>query len=220
MVSFGCKKGNIPHYTISRLVKSDTASKLTININSRLNQAQLLAIATKVKADSAKLPKLQINYLLSGHSDKGTGLNNYYAVAKYPDGATTNMQDTLKDDDGNIVRLKVNGLSAQIAKKLINLNPKEIEGKTVLGRYVDDNNQTLIVPFMNKAGTKTEIYVIELDTTGKVVSATVPVVVVKDGVKKLLVTQHGDYITIKDSLLTQYAVDDFGLPYNSIRSGL
>jgi hypothetical protein len=59
-----------------------------------------------------------------------------------------------------------------------------------------------------------------LDTTGKVVSATIPTVVTKDGIEKWFVTDRGDYITIKDSILTQYSIDDLGIPYNSIKSGL
>ena len=220
MVTFGCTKKEVPHYTISRVVKSDTASKLTVNIKGRLNQADLLSITSKIKADSAALPNLQLCYLLPGHNDKNTIVNNFYAIAKYPNTAVVNMQDTLKDADGNVVRLKITGLSDKAAKELLALNPKEIQGKNVLGRFVDDNNQTVIIPFTEPNDPKKELYIIELDAAGKVVSATVPMLDNKDGVEKWVVSHRGDYCTIKDSVLTQYSVDDLGLPYNSIKSGI
>lgn len=220
LVAFGCKKREVPHYTISRLVKSDTASKLTVNINGRLSQADLLSIATKIKADSSALTDLQLCYMLPGHNDKNTSANNFYAIARYPKAAVATMQDTLKDGDGNVVRLKITGLSDKAAKQLLALNPKEIQGKNILGRFVDDNNQTVIIPFTEPNDPKHELYIIELDMEGKVVSATVPMRDNRDGVEKLIVTHRGDYCTLKDSVLTQYSVDDMGVPYNSIKSGI
>jgi hypothetical protein len=221
LVAFGCtKKREVPHYTISKLVKSDTVSKLIVNINKRLSQTDLLSIAAKVKEDSAALTNLQLCYLLPGHNDKNTGDNNFYATAKYPNKDKSTAQDTLKDADGNAVRLQITGLSEHIAKQLLGLNPKEIAGKNILGRFVDDYNQTVIIPFTDANDPKNELYIIELDTAGKVVSATVPMRDNKDGIEKLLVTHRGDYITLKDSVLTQYSIDDLGLPYNSIKSGI
>ena len=220
LVAFGCTKKKVPHYTISRLVKSDTASKLTVNINGRLNQDDLLSIASKIKSDSSALTNLQLCYMLPGHNDKNTSTNNFYAIAKYPNTAVVTMQDTLKDAEGNVVRLKITGLSDKAAKQLLGLNPKEIQGKNILGRFVDDNNQTVIIPFTEPNDPKHEIYIIELDAEGKVVSATVPMRDNRDGVEKLIVTHRGDYCTLKDSVLTQYSVDDLGVPYNSIKSGI
>ena len=220
LMTFGCAKKDVPKYTISRVVKSDTATLLTVNISSRLTESQLLSIAGKIKSDSSKLPNLQLCYLLNGHKDRNTSDNNFYAIAKYPNADKVIMQDTLKDTDGNFVRLKITGISAQVAKHLLELNPKEIAGKNIVGRFVDDNNHTLIVPFYEPADPKKELYVMELDTAGKVVSATVPMIVTKDGMERYVVSHRGDYITIKDSVLTQYSIDDAGLPYNSIKAGL
>lgn len=220
MLIFGCAKKDVPKYSISRVVKSDTASLLTVNISNRLNETQLLSIASQIKSDSSKLPNLQLCYLLTGHKDKNTSDNNFYAIAKYPNTDRVTMQDTLKDADGNVVRLKITGISAQIAKHLLELNPKEITGKNIVGRFIDDNNQTVIVPFYEPNDPKKELYVMELDTAGKVVSATVPMIVTKDGMERYLVSHRGDYITLKDSILTQYSIDDAGLPYNSIKAGL
>lgn len=220
LLACGCTKKDVPYYTISRVTKSDTASKVIVNIKARLTQAQLLSIAGKIRSDSTALPNLQLCYLLPGHSDKNTGSNNFYAVAKYPGAQVTTMQDTLKDTEGNIVRLKITGVSAQTAKKLIGFHPKELKDQNFYGHFIDDNNHTVIIPFRDLTDPKKEYYILELDTTGKVVSATIPTVVKKDGVEKWFVTDRGDYITIKDSVLTQYSIDDLGVPYNSIKSGM
>ncbi|WP_184545246.1 hypothetical protein [Mucilaginibacter sp. FT3.2] len=220
LLASACTKKNIPHYTIARVTKSDTASKVIVNIGSRLSETELLSIAGKIKADSATLTNLQVYYLLTGHNEKSTGPNNFYATAKYPSAQLATMQDTLKDNDGNVVRLKITGLSAQVAKKFITLIPKEISGQKILGHFIDDNNATLIIPFIDVVDPQKELHLLELDTAGKVVSATIPTVVNKDGIQQLMVTQRGDYITLKDSILTQYSIDDMGLPYNSIKSGL
>jgi hypothetical protein len=217
---FSCTKKEVPQYTISKVIKSDTASKMLVHINSRLTKDQLLSIAGKIKSDSSALPNLQLCYLLPGHSDKNTGSNNFYAIAKYPNAQMATMQDTLKDADGNIVRLKVTGVSAQTAKKLLALHPKELKDQNFFGHFIDDNNQTVIIPFRDFTDPKKELYILELDTTGKVVSATIPTVVKKDGEERWMVTDRGDYITLKDSILSQYSIDDLGLPYNSIKSGL
>ncbi|GAA3988187.1 hypothetical protein [Mucilaginibacter dorajii] len=218
--AFSCTKKEVPHYTISKVTKSDTASKVLVHISSRLTKDQLLSIAGKIKSDSSALPNLQLCYLLPGHSDKNTGANNYYAVAKYPNAQMANMQDTLKDADGNIVRLKITGVSAQTAKKLLALHPKELKDQNFFGHFIDDNNQTVIIPFRDFTDPKKELYILELDTTGKVVSATIPTVVKKDGEERWMVTDRGDYIILKDSVLSQYSIEDLGLPYNSIKSGL
>jgi hypothetical protein len=220
LLASACTKKDVPHYTISKVTKSDTASKVIVNISSRLTQAQLLSIAGKIKTDSSALPNLLLCYLLPGHSDKNTGLNNFYATAKYPSAQLATMQDTLKDSEGNIVRLKITGVSAQTAKKLIGFHPKELKDQNFYGHFVDDNNHTVIIPFRDVTNSKNELYILELDTTGKVVSATIPTVVNKDGVEKWIVTDRGDYVTLKDSVLSQYSIDDMGLPYNSIKSNL
>ena len=219
LLALGCSK-KVPNYTISRVTKTDTATKLTVNITGRLKWAELLSITSKIKADSASLPNLQLYFMLPGHNDKSTGANNFYAIARYPKTEQLSMQDTTKDGDGNTVRLSIMGLSTQKAKQLLSLNPEDLNGKNIIGRFIDDNNHTVIVPFTEIEDGKKETKIIELDTLGNIVSRTIPLVDSRDGAEKLHVTQRGDYITIKDSVLTQYSIDDLGLPYNSIKAGI
>ncbi|MCR8557966.1 hypothetical protein KXD93_09950 [Mucilaginibacter sp. BJC16-A38] len=216
-----CKKPQeIPHYTVSKIFKTDTATTVNVHIANRMTRQQLVLIAGKVKKDSAQIQNLRISFLLPGNSETSAGDNSYYASAKFIDANKVASYDTLKDDDGNVLRLKVFGLSQGQAKHLLSLQPKEIANKNVMGRFIDDYNHTVIIPFDDPLDEKKEVYIIELDSAAKAVSKTIPVKVKDAGIEKWLVTQHGDYMTLKDSVLTQYGADGLGLPFNSIKSGI
>lgn len=219
---FSCSKKTkiVPHYSVSEVFKTDTLTTVDVHINNRITSAQLLLIAGKVKTDSTQLQNMDIHYLLPGNTDVSAGDNSYYASARYLKDNEAKPTDTLKDDNGNILRLKIFGLSDEKAKALLALQPKEIEGKMVLGKFIDDYNHTVIIPFNDPTDKKNSLYVIELDSVARVVSATVPQKVTEDGLDKWLVTQNGDYITIKNKVLAQYAADGMGVPFNSIKSGI
>ncbi|MDB5086397.1 MAG: hypothetical protein JWR09_391 [Mucilaginibacter sp.] len=218
---FACNKPqDIPHYTVSKVFKTDTATTVNVHINARMTTQQLVLIAGKLKKDSAQIQNLHISFLLPGNTETSAGENSYYAAAKFVNKNQVASYDTLKDDDGNVVRLKIFGLNEKQAKHLLSLQPKEIVNKNVMGRFIDDYNHTVIIPFDDPLDEKKEVYVIELDSASKVVSATIPVKVKEGNIEKWLVTQHGDYMTLKDSVLTQYAADGLGVPFNSIKSGI
>ena len=191
-----------------------------LRINSRMTYMQLVAIAGKVKADSAKLSNLEVHYLLPGNTDFSSGDNSYYASAKYLKENQLKTTDTTQDVNGNTVRIKIYGITAEKAKELLALKPKEIAGKDVAGKFIDDYNHTVIIPFRDVLDEKHGLYVIEIDSTAKVVSATMPLKVNENGTEKWLVTQNGDYITLKDSVLSQFSAEGLGLPFNSIKSGI
>ena len=218
---FSCKKPHeVPHYTVSKVIKTDTLTTINVHIASRMKSSDLVLIAGKVKKDSAKLQNLKVAFLLPGNTEISAGENSYYASAKFISANHVASFDTLKDDDGNVIRIKIFGLNQVQAKHLLSLQPKEITGKNVLGRFVDDYNHTVIIPFDDPTDKKREVYIIELDSTSKVVSGTIPHLLNDGGVEKWLVTEHGDYMTLKDSVLTQFAGDGLGIPFNSIKSGI
>jgi len=221
-VLFACSKKaqNVPHYTVSKVFKTDTLTTVNVHIDNRMASKQLLLIAGKLKTDSAQIQNLAIHYLLPGNTDVSAGDNSYYASARYIKDTEVKPTDNLKDEQGKVVRLKIFGLSTERAKALLALQPKEIEGKTVIGKFIDDYNHTVIIPFNDPADKKNSLYIIELDSVAKVVSATVPQKVTEDGIDKWLVTPNGDYIIIKNKVLTQYAADGMGMPFNSIKSGI
>lgn len=220
--AFSCnsKPPNIPHYAVSKIFKSDLVNTINVHINNRMSAARLILIAGKLKTDSTQLQNLTIHYLLPGNTDVSAGDNSYYAAVRFVGPNEVKSTDTLKDNNGNAVRLKIFGLDSARAKRLLSMQPKEIAGKNVLGRFIDDYNHTVIIPFNDPLDKKNSLYIIELDSTAKVVSATVPQKVAADGIEKWLVTQNGDYITLKNNVLTQYAADGLGVPFNSIKSGI
>ncbi|HEY8782846.1 MAG TPA: hypothetical protein VIM16_14575 [Mucilaginibacter sp.] len=219
MAIFACgeKPKNIPHYTISKIFKSDTITIVNVHIGNRMTPDQLLLIAYRLKSDSAGLRNLEIHYLLPGNMETSAGDHSYYASVRYLKDDEVKPTDTIKDYNDEVVRLKMFGLSRDRAKQLLSFQPKEIAAKNVLGRFIDDYNHTVIIPFKDTSDT---LYIIELDSTAKVVSATVPQKVVEDGIEKWLVSPSGDYITLKNNVLTQYAADGLGMPFNSIKSGI
>lgn len=214
------KPKDIPHYTVSKVFKTDSVTTVNVHINNRMTQAQLLLIAGKLKTDSTQIQNLAVHYLLPGNTEISAGDNSYYAAAEYVKQNEIKSTDSVKDDNGNVVRLKVFGISQAQAKHLLTLQAKEIAGKNVLGRFIDDYNHTVIIPFNDPMDKKNDVYIIELDSTAKVVSATIPQKVMDNGVEKWLVTQAGDYITLKNNVLSQYAANGLGIPFNSIKSGI
>jgi len=211
---------NIPRYTISKVFKTDTLTTVNVHISNRLTTDQLLLIAGKLKTDSAKIQNLAIHYLLPGNTDVSAGDNSYYASARFVKDNEAKPADTLKDGNGNAVRLKIFGLDSTKASALLALQPVVITGKNVLGKFVDDYAHTLIIPFKDPTDKKDELFVIELNDKGDIVSSTVPQKVMDNGVEKWMVDKNGDYITIKDSVLAQYPYNGLGLPFNSIKSGI
>jgi hypothetical protein len=216
----GKKPKNIPHYTVSKEFKTDSVTTVNVHIGNRMKLNQLALIAGKVKSDSAVIKNLEVHYLLPGNSEIAAGDNSYYASAKFVKQGEVKPADTLKDDNGSVFRIKIFGLDSAKAKKLLTLQPKEIENKNVLGRFIDDYNHTVIIPFKDSLDKKGNLYIIELDSTAKVVSATMSLKETSDNDEKWMVTQNGDYITIKNSVLSQFAADGLGLPFNSIKSGI
>lgn len=206
-------------YTILKVIKEGTTSKFNVEIFGRLNRQQLLAIAGKIKSDSSKYTNLQIDYLLPGNDDKNSGGNTIYASAIYPEPGKITSKDTVKDTDDNLLDLEIMGLNAQKAKYLLALNPPEPAGKTILGKFIDDNTKTISI-FYTDVKEPNQTFVLEMDTAGKVVSAVVPQSIKQNGIEKLVVSQGGDYVTIKDSILTMYSSTDPANPFRSIKAGL
>jgi len=218
--SCSTKQPKVPHYTISKIFKTDTLTTIDVRISNRFSTAQLVSIAGKIKTDSAKITSLAIHYLLPGNTDVTAGDHSFYAAIRYLKDNQIKPTDSIKDAGGNAVRLTRFGLDSAKAQALLALQPDVVTGKKVLGKFVDDYAGTLIIPFKDPADKNDELFVIELNAMGNVVSSTVPKKNVEDGVTKWYVDKNGDYITIKDGVLSQYPSNGLGLPFNSIKSGI
>ena len=126
----------------------------------------------------------------------------------------------MKYENGTAGRLNSFGLDSVKGQQLLSVQPVVTVGKTKLGRFVDDYSKTVLISCKDPTDKKDELFVIELNATGTIVSATVPQKKMEDGGEKWIVDKNGDYITIKDSVLSQFGSSDLGLPFNSIKAGI
>ena len=216
----GKKQEPVPEYAISKVFKTDTLTTIDVHIPHRMTAAQLVLIAGKVKTDSTNLNNLAIHYLLPGNTDLSAGEHSFYASLRYLSDADIKQTDSLKDENGKSVRFQIFGLDSVQTRALLDLQPDVLTGKTIIGKFIDDYDRTLIIPFKDPTDKKDELFVIELNAMGNIVSSTVPQKKVEDGIEKWMVDKNGDYITIKDSVLAQYSADGLGVPFNSIKSGI
>jgi hypothetical protein len=206
-------------FQILRSVKSNGSAKMNVLVKSRITKQEMIAIATAIKSDSSQYNALQIDYLLPGSNYKNAGGVTIYATVNYHDKASLTGTDTVEDVDKNLLSFQFVGFTPEKAKHLLSFNPDLITGKTVIGKFIDDNTQTITIIYEDKSGDDLT-HILELDTAGKIVSATVPMEITEKGVKKMVVSQQGDYLTLKDSILTLYSSDDPLKPYRSIKQGL
>jgi hypothetical protein len=211
-------KPNLP-FTILKSVKADGGAIMDVQLKSRLSKQDMISIAATIKSDSSQYTNLQLDYLLPGNSYKNTGGIAIYATAAYHESAKVTAADTVKDADNHLLSFEFNGFTTEQAKHLLAFNPPDTAGKVMLGKFIDDNTHTVSLVFRDKLDGN-EIHILEMDADGKVVSATVPMEVPDNGLLKLVVSKQGDYMIIKDSLLTMYSGTEPDKPFRSIKKGL
>jgi hypothetical protein len=214
----GCHSKPTAPFKILKVIKTVGGAKMDVRINSRLSRPQMLAIAARIKSDSSQYKELELDYLLPGNSYENSGGISVYAMAAYPQPGIVTAKDTVKDDNNNLLSFEFIGFTPEKAKQLLALHPAEMNGKTILGKFIDDNTRTVTLVYKDKL--ENQLYILELDTVGKVVSATAPMEVTHNGVTKLVVTQRGDFCTFKDSLFTMYSIDEPGKPYRALKEGI
>jgi hypothetical protein len=205
-------------FTIGKVIKTTEGATIDVQINSRLSKRQMVDIAARIKSDSSQYAALQVDFLLPGNNYKNTGGINVYAMANYPKPGAITPKDTVSDDDKNLLSFEFIGFTPEKAKQMLALNPTDMAGKMVVGKFIDDNIKTISILYDDKR--EGQFYILELDTAGKVVSATQPLVVTHNGIQKMVITKRGDYCTLKDSILTMYSIDDPETPYRSIKDGI
>jgi len=193
-------------FKILKVVNDKAGAKIDVQVNIRLSKQQLIAIAAKIKGDSSQYNNLQFDYLLPGNSYKNTGGVSVYATAIYHDKAAITPADTVKDADDNQLNFEFIGFTSVQAKKLLAFDHAEMATKAILGKFIDDGTKTISIIYQDRKETN-QVYILELDTLGKVVSATAPMAVTTNGIRKFVVSQQGDYMTLKDSILTLYSSD-------------
>ena len=205
-------------YTITNVAKTADGAKMDVQLKSRLTKQQMLDIAGNIRSDSANYAGLELNFLLPGNSYKNTGGVIVYAIAGYPKPGVVTARDTIRDFDNKVMNFEYIGFPPETAQHLFSLTPPEMVGKLVLGKFIDDAAGTISVIYDDKR--ENQYYVLEMDGDGKVVSAIQPMTITHNGIRKMVVSQRGDFMTLKDSILTMYNIDDPEKPFRSIKEGI
>ncbi len=210
------EKPTVP-YTILKVLKVDDLTKMDISIPGRLTKPQLLDISAKIKKDSAQYENLQLDYILPNNNYTNTGGVVIYATAAYRPVAKATAADTIRDYNDKILSFEYLGIDPSKAQKLLSIEPAEMVGKALLGKFIDDDLKTVSLIYTDKEDQK---YILELDTAGQVVSAVMPKVVNHNGIDKMVISEHGDYMTLKDSILTMFSSEAPEKPYRTLKKGL
>ena len=205
-------------YKIAKVETKDGLTWMDVAIPARLDKQQLLDISAKIKSDSSHYTNLRLDYILPGYNYDNLGGVSVYASTFYRPAAKYTDADTIKDHNNNFLSFQFTGVAPDKAKKLLAIELPEMQGKTLLGRFIDDNLNTITLIYNDTKDNQK--YILELDTTGAVVSPVVPKVVSHNGIDKMIVTQQGDYMTLKDSVLTMYSSEAPETPYRTLREGI
>ena len=215
----GCKDKPTQPFSIIKAAKTTSGHEFDVQIQGRLSKNDLVAIASKIKKDSAAYDNIEIDYLLPGNSFKNLGGVTVYARVTYHDARKVTALDTVKDLNDNFLMFEQVGFTQAEARKLLSYDPADMIGKTVIGKFIDDNTKTVSLIYSDSKKDN-QVYILELDITGKILTATEPMMVTHKDVQKLIISPKGDYMTVQNGVLTMYSSDDPETPYRSIKTGL
>ncbi|PJJ84765.1 hypothetical protein [Mucilaginibacter auburnensis] len=205
-------------YSITNVAKTPEGAKMDVQLKGRLTRQQMLDIAGNIRNDSSHYEALDLQFLLPGNSYKNSGGIIVYAMAGYPKPGIVTAKDTVRDYDNKILNFQLIGFTPEAAKHLLSLSPSEMAGKPVLGKFIDDAAGTISIIYDDKKDG--QYYIIEMDADGNIVSKIQPMAITHNGIQKLIVSQRGDYMTVKDSILTMYSIDDPEKPFRSVKEGI
>jgi hypothetical protein len=206
-------------FEILKSEKIKDGIKLDVQVNSRISKPELIAIACYLRNDSADYKNLTVDYILTGQSQKNKGGLTVYATAAYHDKAVVIPADTIRDKNNDLLGFEFVGFSPDEAKQMLALEHPEMTGKHVVGRFLDDATKTTTIIYEDKQHDN-QLFILELDAQSQVVSAIQPMEVTVKGVKKMVVSREGDYMTLKDSILTMFSGADMDQPFRSIKQSL
>ncbi len=205
-------------YSITNVAKTPKSVIMDVQLKGRLTRQQMLDIAGNIRNDSAHYEALDLQFILPGNSYKNTGGVIVYAMAGYPKPGVVTAKDTVRDYDNKILNFQFVGFPPETAQHLLSLSPSEMVGKPILGKFIDDAAGTISIIYDDRKDE--QYYVIEMDADGNIVSKIQPMAITHNGIKKLIVSQRGDYMTVKDSILTMYSIDDPERPFRSVKEGI
>lgn len=203
-------------FQVLKSIKTKDGVKLDVQVNNRISKKEMVDIASYIKSDSSQYNNLQVDFILPGNSYANKAGVTVYATAAYHDKTIVSPADTVADKNKNFLSFEFVGFTPEKARELLSLDPKELAGKQIIGKFIDDATKTISLIAEDKQENN-QLYILELDSAGTVVSAIAPMAVTDKGVRKMVVSQQGDYMTLKDSILTMYSSTDVDKPYRSIK---
>jgi len=203
-------------FQVLKSVKTKDGVKLDVQVNNRISKKEMVDIASYIKSDSSQYNNLQVDFILPGNSYANKAGVTVYATAAYHDKTIVSPADTVADKNKNFLSFEFVGFTPEKARELLSLDPKELAGKQIIGKFIDDATKTISLIAEDKQENN-QLYILELDSAGTVVSAIAPMAVTDKGVRKMVVSQQGDYMTLNDSILTMYSSTDVDKPYRSIK---
>jgi hypothetical protein len=205
-------------YSITNVAKTPDGAKMDVQLKGRISKQQMLDIAGNIRNDSTQFAALELNFLLPGNSYKNTGGVIVYAIAGYPKPGIVTKKDTIRDYDNKPMNFEFVGFTPEAAQHLLSLSPEEMVGKPIVGKFIDDAAGTISIIYDDKKDD--QYYVIEMDGEGNITSKIQPMAVTHHGVKKLVVSPRGDFMTVTDSILTMFSIDEPDKPFRSIKEGI
>ena len=205
-------------YSITNVAKTPEGAKMDVQLKSRISKEQMLDIAGNIRNDSTDYAALELNFLLPGNSYKNSGGVVIYAIAGYPKAGVVTKRDSIRDYDNKPMNFEFIGFTPEAAKHLLSLDPQEMVGKQVVGKFIDDATGTVSMIYDDRKDQ--QYYIVELDGEGKVTSKIQPMAITHNGVQKLIVSPEGDYMTVKDSILTMFSISEPEKPFRSIKEGI
>ena len=190
---------------------------LQVRLSRRVTSDELNSISSDLRHQKSQRKRVVISYHLPGQK-KGVG--TLYARSFYPSDDSVRKYTKQRDLYNEPVEHFINGLSSELAIKLLSFNPPNMQYKMILGRFIDDSWEKCTVVYTDTRERKGYAFIADFYKDGKmhpIIST--PIVKFKGGLK-FITDIEGGYFTIIDSVLTKYAHDEEGKPYQSIKSNI
>ncbi len=207
-------------YTVKDSLGNADLSNLQFNIEipKRYNSKQLDTISSILRANNLQYKALNIFYLLSGQV---VGDGFVYGNVFYSDNTpTSKLQKVRTDLNGYESELSIWGASQSIANDLLKTNPPNPESKTIVGKFINDVDQTVTVIYKDKRESD-RLYIMDFDKTGKNIPSQniAPVVQNENGAIKMVIDADGDYFLLDGDILERYNLSESkSIPYRRIKS--
>lgn len=195
--------------------------QFNVEIPKRYSKQEIDTISSIIRERKSLYPKLKIFLMLPGQV---LGEGFVYGNSFYASDPGVKKLAKLKDLNNEPFDIDLQSISPLHAKKLLSINPPNIQYKTIIGKFINDVQETVTILYIDKREDQKLIFMMDFDIDGNNIKGNniaTPKILDKEGGLKLIVDKDGDYYYLKDSVLKRYNLDDSKeIPYRSIKSGV